>query len=114
MLLVLTISKRKIKKIALKFSRHIVKKESTRLFHGLHSYICGSWFHLSFEDFMASLLWSIKVQTVKKSGRFVRCTYLHIITLKAFDPLVDFDGDEQRENSFSKEKRLLTDCVPEI
>ena len=34
----------------------------------------GSWFHLSFEHLMASLLWSIRVQTMKKSGRFVKST----------------------------------------
>ena len=32
---------------------------------------CGSWFHRpSFEHFMASFLWSIRVQTTKKSGWF--------------------------------------------
>ena len=33
---------------------------------------CGSCFYSSFEHFMASFLWSISVQTMKKSGRFVK------------------------------------------
>ena len=35
---------------------------------------CGLWFHMSFEYLMASFLWSIRVQTMKKSGRFVKFT----------------------------------------
>ena len=34
---------------------------------------CGSWFHLSFEHFMTSFLWSARVLTMEKCGRFVKC-----------------------------------------
>ena len=33
---------------------------------------CGSWFHLSFEHFMTSFLWSIRVYNMKNCGRFVK------------------------------------------
>ena len=52
------------------------------IFHGVHSYdalkcskrcseTCGSWLYLSFEHFMTSFLWSIRVQTFENCGRFV-------------------------------------------
>ena len=60
------------------------KKKSTTIFHGLHSVIdhrndamkcsklCSETIHLSFEHFMTSFVRSIRVQTMKNCGRFVK------------------------------------------
>ena len=42
-----------------------------------YNHACGWWFHLSFEHFMTSFLFSIRVQTMENCGCpfFFRCLY---------------------------------------